>query len=392
MSIRAPFTLLFGGWYQRTTLHLSEIYDFLALGRSHSELDPEKLRSLHDHLHLTQVSRQAGYLEYVLAQTSDGITIRYYEDGLYVLELTTADIPPAKDRLEHYFKNEFEPAVSYIFSLGAPIPKVLANISSVHPLVVATTTDKPEQLDIDTTQYGAVYSRITEKGVTVYKTPHYIFIASAPKSSAAVTELMEMQIFFREFKDQLGKYLQIHRKIWEEIGDIKERHVVSGHQIAPLRARLDSYQKTLNLINNRINQMGTYVHTRASLAKDLQIEQHLKSLFEYKFEVLSNTLAYIKEIWAMTREYLASGIAVLRELETQATTNSIKSLQIVTSIGVVTSLLTFTTRVDSLKLTALGFTALVLLVVVTWLLNLAVAVYFRRLKYQLKFTDQATDI
>jgi hypothetical protein len=42
--------------------------------------------------------------------------------------------------------------------------------------------------------------------------------------------------------------------------------------------------------------MGIYVNTRASISKKLDIESRMVELFEYKFEVLSDSLAYIKEV------------------------------------------------------------------------------------------------
>ena len=80
-------------------------------------------------------------------------------------------------------------------------------------------------------------------------------------------------------------------------------------EIAEARGKLDGYQKTISLISNRINQMGSYVNTRSSIAKHLEIEKDLSSLFEYKFETLTDTLTYIKEIWKMTGDYLSQAIA-----------------------------------------------------------------------------------
>ena len=330
----APYAVIFGGWYQRTTLHLTEIYDFFSFRHSHPELDQTRLQSLHSQLSLTGVTREAGYLEYVQAKTKEGILIRYYEDGLYVLELGSSDVKSAQTRLQDYYQSTFEPAISYI----------------------------------------------------------YIFIAAPSKDKVPVFDLMEMQIFFREFKDQLAKYLDIHRRIWEDIGDIKERRVITGREIGPLRARLDAYQKTVSLIGNRINQMGAYVNTRSSIARDMGVDNHLKTLFQYKFEVLENSLSYIKEIWSMTREYLTSAIGVLREQETQATTNSIKSLSIITSIGVVSGLVVHLTRKDVPFLTLPGLAFLGLLILITALLNVVINRYYKNLKYRLKFTDSASDI
>lgn len=77
---------------------------------------------------------------------------------------------------------------------------------------------------------------------------------------------------------------------------IKERKQIKGNEVNGIRSRLDAYQTSISLIRNRINQMGIYINTRSSLAKKLTIEDKLIELFEYKFEVLSDSLAYIKEI------------------------------------------------------------------------------------------------
>ena len=131
------FVITYGGWYQRTTLHLTEVYDFLAHGISRLELSKERLKGFKNELEIESTSREVGYLEYVKAQTVNGIEIRYYEDGLYTLSLATDNIDRGSKKLARYFERKFEPAISYLFSLGAPTPKVLANIRSVHPTVIS---------------------------------------------------------------------------------------------------------------------------------------------------------------------------------------------------------------------------------------------------------------
>ena len=41
MPKKSKYKITYGGWYQRTTLHLSEIYDLLALGHSKLDLSTE---------------------------------------------------------------------------------------------------------------------------------------------------------------------------------------------------------------------------------------------------------------------------------------------------------------------------------------------------------------
>ena len=211
------FKISYGGWYQRTTLHLSEVYDFLASAESKLSLPKEKLKYFQEKLDLEKVTRETGYLEFVKAKTKGGIEIRYYEDGLYILEINSEEILKSQGLLEDYFNNIFSPAISYIFSLGAPTPKVLANIKTVHPTVISLTKKQHANFQVDTRAFGPVYNEITSKNITVYKTPSYIFVAASPDSKLSSIYLVESLIFFREFKDQLEKYLNIHRIIWEEI-------------------------------------------------------------------------------------------------------------------------------------------------------------------------------
>jgi len=393
--MESKFKITYGGWYQRTTLHLSEVYDLFALGKSGLNLSKDKLSEFHKKFDFESVTREAGYFEFVKAKSTNGIEIRYYEDGLYILEIELDylnSIGKTKELLETYFNEVLNPATSYIFSLGAPTPKVLANIKTVHPVVISVVQDNPETFKPIRGEFGDIYSTIASQDIVVYKTPGYIFIASSPKSGNAVAELVEMQIFFREFKDQLEKYLNIHRNLWEEISDIKERKLLRGSEIEPIRAKLDSYQKTISLISNRINQMGSYIRTRSSIAKGSDIEEHLRKLFEFKFEVLTDTLDYIKELWKMTTDYLSSAIQNIVEIKNQGTSRGIQSLQVITSIGVVSGIIGYFSKNELPKFTALGALYFVMIIAITWLINVSISTLYKNKKYTLKFTDRAKDI
>lgn len=391
MEKKKETNVYFGGWYQRTTLHLTEIANFFSEGKSDLPLAKEKLGQLREGLELTSVGREAGSLEFVRAQTKEGIEIDYYEDGLYVLKLASSNIIEAKKKLESYYHERFAPAVAYIFSLGAPTPKELANIKTVHPIAVSVISKDPENFVVDE-KYGEVYSSITSKELTVKKTPHFIFLITTPQYQEFTKGLTEMQIFFREFKDQLQKYLDIHRKLWEEISDIKERKLIKGKEVERVRLQLDAYQKTINLISSRINQMGAYVHTRADMAKEMKLTEHLSSIFRYKFEVLTNTHNYIKEIWVMTNNYLSSAISVISEIKGQATNKSIQSLQLITTYGVVGGIVGYLSRDTLPRITGQGMTYFGVLILVTLVVNWLVKLTYRGVKYKINFVERVKDI
>lgn len=49
--------------------------------------------------------------------------------------------------LTHYYENRLSPAFSYIFNLGAPVPKELANIKTVYPYFVTVTEATEERVN-----------------------------------------------------------------------------------------------------------------------------------------------------------------------------------------------------------------------------------------------------
>jgi hypothetical protein len=328
----------------------------------------------------------------VKAKTTSGIEIRYYEDGLYILEINTDNISVAQQLLEEYLEKKLSPAISYIFSLGAPTPKVLANIKTTHPVVISIYNEVDKDFIPDKSLFGEVYNKISSNKITVYKTPQYILISTSQSPDESLRGLIEMQVFFREFKDQLEKYLYIHRTIWEEISEIKEAKIIKGKDVENIRGKLDGYQKTISLISNRINQMGSYVSTRSSIAKHLEIEKDLSSLFEYKFETLADTLSYIKEIWKMTTDYLSSAVGNLVEIKNQSTSNNLKSLQTITSIGVISGVIGYLSAGKLPSISREGVVYFAILFFVTWFMNYILSKKYQNKKYSLKFGDRASNL
>lgn len=386
------FKITIGGWYQRTTLHLTEIYDLFSSGKSVLDLDAKTLTKYKNSFDFISVKREADCLELIRAVTSTGIEIRYYEDGLYVLEKESTDVKSAEIELRNYYDNILSPAIAYIFSKGAPTPKILANIKVVYPAGVSVFVKDHKNFKVDGEVFGEIYSHLESKDVDVYKTPKYIIISADEKLSKVVTELIEMQIFFREFKDQLQKYLNIHRTIWEEISKIKEQKAIKGKDVGKYRGTLDSYQTTINLIKNRINQMGIYADTRASISKKLEIESRMVELFEYKFEVLSDSLSYIKEVWNMTSDYLSSAIQNIIEIKSQSTSNGVNSLRWITSISVLSSVIGYLSIKSFPNITFRGVWYFVAILSVTALVNILVGIGYKNKNYKIKFGNRKEDL
>jgi hypothetical protein len=392
-TVPKPYKLIFGGWYQRTTLHLTEIYDFLDSGFTRLDLDDDIIQGYRKEINIQSVEKRIGYLEYVELKTTDNITVRYYEDGLYVIEKDSSDFEQDRTILHDFYTDKLKPGLDYIFSLGAPTPKILANIKTEHPFVGLYKATNSLDIDIDHDLYGKTYSSVEGEGIKVYKNPGFFFISHTKAHQEEVQDLVDMQIFFREFKDQLVKYLNIHRSIWEQIRELREDTNISVSNLKEVKAKFESYELTINLITNRINQMDNHTRTRSSIAVSLGLDQELRELYRYRFEVLLDTLNYIKEIWAMTKDYLHSAIRSADDVLTKATSADIKSLGFISSIFVINAAFGwFTTDSEWWNFSWFGVGYVAALIITIYVINFVIRRNALRKGYKIQSIQRSTDL
>jgi len=103
-----------------------------------------------------------------------------------VLETESEDVLTAETKLKEYYNKILNPAIAYVFSKGAPTPKILANIIISYPTGIGITTTAPNKYKINEEKFGKVYSQIESKGIVVCKTPKYIIIVSKSNLSHEV--------------------------------------------------------------------------------------------------------------------------------------------------------------------------------------------------------------
>lgn len=332
-----------GGWFQRTMLQLTEIYDFLRNCDSQLELDKNKLEELHKQLEIGKIEYGVIGEEYVSFTTALNIQVKIFEDGLITVNNTNvsedtlfADI----DKVQEYYEKRLSPALNYLFSLGAPVPKELANIETIYPyFVVCEDATRDDILKILASRDNQKYFEFTCEKYSVIRGDKYYFINNRQQSLENIEKYIEQQVFIREFKGQLHRYLNLHRIIWEKIDRIEERKNVKGSEIIAFMSKLDGYSKTINLIDGRINQMSTYISTRERIAKsDSELVEFL-AISGYRYETLNDTLKYIQYLWDMTQTYVSSAKSAIKDVKSDVTNNSINNLAIVTSMSAGASVL-----------------------------------------------------
>ncbi len=326
-----------GGWFQRTMLQLSEIYDFLRDCKTQLALDHDKLDEYRKNLQIGRVDYGVAGEEYVEFTTALNIKVKIFEDGLIVInndKVSEDTLFADLDHVTDYYEKKLSPAFNYLFSLGAPVPKELANIENVYPyFIVCNNATKEEISDLLSRTEKQKYFEFNNEKYDVIRGDKYYFINNKKQSREKIERYIEEQVFIREFKGQLHRYLNIHRIIWEKIDQVKENVNVKGSEIVKFTSKLEGYAKTINLIDGRINQMSTYIGTREKIAKsDKELTEFL-AISGYRYETLKDTLDYIKYLWDMTQNYVSSAQKLFEGLKADVTSKSVDSLTIVTSMS-----------------------------------------------------------
>lgn len=384
-----------GGWFQRTMLQLSEVYDFLRNGDSQLKLNKKKLAELRKNLNIGSVEYGVAGEEFVTFVTAEHLRVKIFEDGLIVIgsniveeETLFTDIEKLKD----YYETKLSPAINYLFSLGAPVPKELAHIENIYPyFVVCDNATREEISSLLSRTERQKYFEFDNKEYSVLRGDKYYFINSKRTAMPKIERYVEEQIFIREFKGQLHRYLNLHRIIWEKIDDVKDRAKVRGKDIVKFSTKLESYAKTVTLIDGRIRQMSTYISTRERIAKqDKELEEFL-AISGYRYETLRNTLDYIEDLWDMTRNYVNSALKLFDGIKQDVTSSSINSLTIVTSMSAGAAILDLFTGSEP-TFTTFGVIYFFILALVGWVATKLLNAVAQRRKYEISDVDIDTNI
>lgn len=358
-----------GGWFQRTMLQLSEIYDFLRGEKPVLKLDAKKMDMLRKNLELGNVEYGMSGEEFVRFTTANGLAVKIFEDGLITLnagDVSEDTLLSDVDKVQNYYETRLSPALNYLFSLGAPVPKELAGIENVYPYFIVL--EKATQLDMQSLlskTEGQQYFEFRNSKYDVLRGNKYYFINNKSKSDDEIERYIEEQVFMREFKAQLHRYLNIHRIIWEKIDDVKEHSRVKGSEIVKFTTKLEGYAKTINLIDGRINQMGTYLPTREKIAKSDKDLQEFLEFSGYRYETLRDTLDYIKYLWDMTENYVRAAEKQFNGIRADVTSKSVNSLTIVTSMSAGAAILSLFTESEP-EFTVFGFVYFFILALIGW--------------------------
>ena len=382
-----------GGWFQRTRLHLSEIYDFTRGYPSPIALDNDKLNSYRGNMNIDSVELVVDNLEYIYLKTGV-IDLRIFEDGLIILETYHShDLQRDIDILTEYYERRLSPALKYLFSLGAPVPKELANIKTVYPYFVETTDTEPERVEQLFAEFSqGNYSTEHKDGYDLYRADTLYVINRRAITSEDARRFIEEKIFLKEFRGQLHRYLNLHRTIWEEIAKVNECGRLRGKDIPEHKERIDCYAKTISFIATRIDQMDTYLHTRQKILLNDNRLISFNTELAYHHETMSDSLDYVKDIWNLTQNYVKTAQKVFTELVAKSTNNSVHNLTVVTSMGVGATLIGLFTVTDLPTISWFSMSYFIALAFFGYMVNRILKIWSENKSYGITHIDVDKDI
>lgn len=272
------------------------------------------------------------------------------------------------------------------------MPKELANIETVYPyFVVLDNASKEEIADLLARTEKQKYFEFNNDKYDVVRGDKYYFINNKKQSLDNIEKYIEEQVFIREFKGQLHRYLNLHRIIWEKIDNVKENANVKGADIVAFTTKLEGYAKTINLIDGRIKQMGTYISTREKIAKNDKELAEFLAISGYRFETLKDTLDYIKYLWDMTKNYVSSAQKLFEGIKADVTSGSVDNLTIVTSMSAGASIIGLLTD-SAPTFTVFGIVYFFALALLGWGATKLLSFISKKRKYEVSDIEYDKDI
>lgn len=358
-----------GTWFQRTDLHLREIYKFLSNGDLQG-LENQKLDDLRATLGKYDLKFSEG-LTNALHINTDKITTEITEDGVVLLSKTYQDAKEDIAILKHQYEDLLSPALTYVFSRGAPLPKELANIKLVYPyFFVAEGATEKDVEDVLKNFDDNLVSTVKGKNLTLFIGKVGTTLSFSGKEDLEkAQEIIKYGIFFREFETQLSQYLNLHRTIWEEMDQIRSKKSINRGDFPRIRNKLIERKKFLSFVSARLNQMEHLIIEREKYAEGQKIKDELAQISWDSFASLMATHKYVEELWKMTKEYVDATVELLQIFYQESTQKELVALEIISIFNVVIGLVNFFKSVEVIDLVVIMSSSAVFYVTLKYLIR-----------------------
>lgn len=328
-----------GIWFPRTSIHLKEIYRFMRYEEIIPILNADAAKNYLKNLGILEAEYYEGeYFDFLTAKTKE-MKIVFTEDGIIVNEIPVGwEVKKELGRLHDFYIRKLSPAISFLFSMGAPIPKDLTRIEETHPAyLVGKKLNDENVFNLLKIFDDHILSKTSDAKLDIFSGEKISIInikKKIPNEEEYLNQLIQNLVFFREFERQLENYLHIHRNIWEKISAIRDAQHLYFKDIKRSRDDLLDILETLSFVKARLRQMRDILKGRErSINEDLK--KHLISLGCERFSLYRSDVDYIENLWQSTIDYANSALGLINSVFEENTQKELNALRFMTLLGVI---------------------------------------------------------
>ncbi|HTM68906.1 MAG TPA: hypothetical protein VL426_06440 [Candidatus Binatia bacterium] len=327
-----------GTWSQRTNLHLQEVYRFLKYAKGVDNLDETRVKALREAVRPSDVQFRNASINSLRAACGP-FTVSVTEDGVVLMSSEETDLARAREALVQFHEKAYEPAMHYLFSRGAPMPKEIAAIEKDGDfLTVVRDAGDADVREVFEAFGDRYHSHASTEGIRVF-TGHRIEIVDIGRMELTEEEtegFVRDLVFFKEFERQMYAYVRLHRVIWDELSSIRDARSLRYADFPSVRADIMRFEMTLGVVRARIAQMDDILGERRS-GEPKGVTQILASLGMLDFGSLHASRRYVSHLWDMTDDYADDTLSLLETLYQENTQRELNALKFITLITAVTS-------------------------------------------------------
>ncbi len=334
--------IFIGSWYSRTQLHLRELHLFLTEGRSHLSLNKEKLLKYKKDLNPSAISITKERGHEILVAKLGKYDLEYHENGLVLM-----GIEPLPEKINQEMKslvdftlNKMFEAFGFLYSQGAPIPKIFIALKSVLPYVILTEGATKQEIERFFAEHNEeIGQEISNNESSIYYGKSMIVINGNAKNSI---DLVRTFYLLNDAKSQFQKVLDLHRFIWEEVDKVKSKGKIRYRDLSLNRDTLMEVNNEIIFFKSRLEQIDNVLNNEAvecaqiiKLKSDDKITRH----FMESLESLKRTSSYIKNLWSMTENYVSNTFNLINLLYQEGTQKQLNILQFIFVISAIASII-----------------------------------------------------
>lgn len=266
------------------------------------------------------------------------LTLRYFEDGLLVIEKQATDLKKDFDKIIKFYKNDLSPALAYLYSKGAKGLEIIRTPGSKKPLFVSSLgASQDEVAAFFSAQNKKVDAVSGYKELSINYADELVLIninKDSEHSEEEAQSLIENIILFNEAGRHLRKLLQTHRAIWDKADVIISKSNTKIKDLPKDSEVLTDFSNTVVNIKARIEQMKLNLSYRERTFSNKGAERLL-----LKFKNRNQDLDYLLSLFEMTNTHLNNNISQLSSIYQEHQQKSLDRLQILFIVSVVTGFL-----------------------------------------------------